>query len=326
MSLNSSPGDVRFEPLLDRPLNPRLALVFPGQGAQRVGMGKELLDFSPAARSVFEEADAALGERISRLCFEGPDEALTDTANAQPAILATTAAYLAAAIEAGTLRERPAYVAGHSLGQYSALLAAGSLSLTDALTVVRARGRIMARESEMNRGTMAAILGMDESTVQQICRGSGAEPANYNGPTQVVVGGSIDAVERATTLAKERGGKVLPVKVVGAFHTSLMRGASTAFAPIISGVPLLDAVIPVVSNVAALPLTDAAAIRADLIEQVAQPVLWAQSIAWMLEHGVRTFVEIGPGRTLSGMLKRIAPDAEAMNIDSVDALSGVLHV
>jgi [acyl-carrier-protein] S-malonyltransferase len=289
-------------------------------------MGKELLDFSPAARSVFEEADAALEERISRLCFEGPDEALTDTANAQPAILSTTAAYLAAAIEAGTLRERPAYVAGHSLGQYSALLAAGSLSLTDALTLVRARGRIMARESEINRGTMAAILGMDESAVQQICRESGAEPANYNGPTQIVVGGDIDAVERATNLAKERGGKVLPVKVAGAFHTSLMRGASTAFAQMVSAVPLRDAAIPVVSNVTALPLTDAAAIRTDLIEQVAQPVLWAQSIVWMLEHGVRTFVEIGPGRTLSGMLKRIAPDAEAMNIDSVDALSGVLHV
>ncbi len=326
MSLNNSPGALPFDSLLDRPLNSRLALVFPGQGAQRVGMGKDLLDFSPAARTVFETADAALGESISRVCFEGPEATLTDTANAQPAILTTTAAYLAAAIEAGTLRERPACVAGHSLGQYSALLAAGSLSLTDAVTLVRARGTIMAREGELNRGTMAAILGIDESGVQQICRESGAEPANYNGPTQIVVGGDMAAVELATTLAKERGGKVLPVKVAGAFHTALMKGASATFAPFVAAVPLRDAMIPVVSNVTALPLTDTTAIRADLVAQVARPVLWAQSIARMLEQGIDTFVEIGPGKALSGMLKRIAPGARALNIDNVNALAGVLHV
>jgi [acyl-carrier-protein] S-malonyltransferase len=319
---------VAYNEILDSlhkaPKNPKLAFTFPGQGAQRVAMGLDAFSSSDASRQVFSVADETVGERLTALCFEGPQEKLTETANAQPAILAASVAYLVAAIESGALRERPAFVAGHSLGEFTALVAAGSLSLPDAITLVRKRGQLMAEAGETNPGTIAAVLGLDKETVEDICRRSGAEPANYNGATQVVVGGTADAVEAASSMAREAGGKILPVSVSGAFHTSLMAPAAVAFGAFVRDARISDPVIPVVGNVEASPLLSEAEVRKDITEQIARPVRWLDSIALMRNHGVTTFVEVGPGRTLTRMLKRIAPEATAANIDSVEALTATI--
>jgi [acyl-carrier-protein] S-malonyltransferase len=326
MSLNTSVGENIFTPLLDLPLNPRLALLFPGQGSQRVGMGKDVVDAFANAKISFEIGSRSLACDLTSICFKGPEERLTETANAQPAILTTSAAYLAAALAGGAIRERPALLAGHSLGQYTALVAAGSLNLAGAVTLVRERGRLMGEAGRVNPGTMAAALGLDEDAVEQICAETGAEPANYNGPTQIVIGGTPKAIEAASVLVKERGGKVLPVKVAGAFHTSLMASAGEEFAVRLRETAFSDARIPVVSNVTALTITRASEIRHDLAEQVARPVQWNRTIEFMLAAGVDTFIEIGPGRLLSGMLKRIAPGAQVINIDNAEALAAATNV
>jgi [acyl-carrier-protein] S-malonyltransferase len=326
MSLNTSIGEHIFTALLDLPLNPRLALLFPGQGSQRVGMGEDIVDAFGSAKRSFDIANRALADDLATICFAGPEERLTETANAQPAILATSAACLAAALEGGAVREQPVLVAGHSLGQYTALLAAGSLNLANAVTLVRERGRLMGEAGHANPGTMAAALGLDEGTVEQICAETGAEPANYNGPTQIVIGGTPQAIEAASLLIKERGGKVLPVKVAGAFHTSLMAPAGEEFAVRLGATTFSDASIPVVSNVTALAISSASEIRDDLAEQVTRPVQWNRTIEFMLEAGVDTFIELGPGRLLSGMLKRIAPGARVINLDSPEALSAATSV
>jgi [acyl-carrier-protein] S-malonyltransferase len=289
-------------------------------------MGKDVAAEFRSARKIFDVAAEAIGIDIAALCFSGPEASLTKTANAQPAILTTALAYLAAALESGSLKERPAFVAGHSLGQYTALTAAGSLSIRDAVAIVRERGRLMARAGTERPGTMAAVLGLDEETVRRICAESGAEPANYNGPTQIVVGGTVDAVEAASAMAREQGGKVLPVKVAGAFHTSLMATAATEFSVRLEATPFSDAKIAVVSNVTGTPLTAAADIVDDLASQVTQPVQWNRSMECVLDQGVDTFIEIGPGRTLSGMLKRIAPSVRMANIDSIETLTAVSGV
>jgi [acyl-carrier-protein] S-malonyltransferase len=289
-------------------------------------MGSDVAAAFASSRRVYEIAGEALGIDIAKLCFEGPEEALTDTQNAQPAILTTSLAYLAAALEAQVIRERPSFVAGHSLGQYTALAAAGSMSISNAVAIVRQRGRLMARAGEERPGAMAAVLGLEEATVEQICRDTGAEPANYNGPTQVVIGGPAEAVERASRMAKEAGGKVLPVRVAGAFHTSLMGSVSSEFRSLLEEAPIGDAEIPVVSNVTGVTASRHDEIVRDLSEQVTHPVQWDRSIRFMLAEGVTTFLEVGAGKALSGMLKRIAPEAMALNIDSVKALSTVSNV
>ncbi|HEU4758670.1 MAG TPA: ACP S-malonyltransferase, partial [Dehalococcoidia bacterium] len=228
------------------PADPTLAIVFPGQGAQHAGMAARLYEASPAARQLFDEADAVLQTALSRLCFDGPEEALRRTANAQPAILVTALAFLAAALERGDLQRRPAFLAGHSLGEYTALVAAGALSFADALPLVRQRGLLMQQAGE---GAMAAVLGLSEDMVDEICRLSAAQACNYNAPTQLVVGGPPDAVAAAAALARERGAKALPLNVSGAFHTPLMADAARDFARLVDAVPLRDPVIPVVGNV-----------------------------------------------------------------------------
>lgn len=312
--------------LLSSPLNPALALVFPGQGSQKVGMGRDAFEQSAAARELFELADETLGTALSRVCFDGPEESLTSTDNAQPAILATSLAYLAAAVGAGSLTERPAFVAGHSLGEYTALVAAEALSAADALLLVRERGRLMAGAGEANPGTLAAILGLDERAVHEICTESGAEPANYNLSTQTVVGGTPAVVERAMELAKARGGKALAVKVSGAFHTSLMAPAAAEFARAVDQTAVSTPRIPVISNVTGEPLTDADSVRRDLKEQIMRPVRWQQTIEYLTGAGITHFVEVGPGRILAGMLKRGAPDADIRSIDSVEAMKAASRV
>lgn len=315
-----------LESLTAAPADPALALVFPGQGSQKVGMGRDVFELFRSARDVFAFADDALKVKLSTICFDGPEEALTSTDNAQPAILTASLAYLAAGVEAGTLCKQPSFLAGHSLGEYTALVAAGSLGLLDALMAVRERGRLMAAAGETSPGVLAAILGLGESTTEQICRDSGAEPANYNLSTQVVIGGTHAAVEHAMKLAKEQGGKALPVKVSGAFHTSLMKSAAEEFTAIVEGIVIRPPRIPVMSNVTGMPMTTAEEIRKDLGEQIMRPVRWQQIIEFMSSAGISEFTEVGPGRILTNMLKRAVPDANIRSIDSAEALITTSHV
>jgi [acyl-carrier-protein] S-malonyltransferase len=313
----SSPPSNISRRLLGLPIDSGLALVFPGQGSQKAGMGAEVCASSGAAREVFALADEAIGFALSGLCANGPDDELTSTANAQPAILATSLAILAAALESGALASRPAFVAGHSLGEYSALVAAGALSIEDAVRLVRERGRLMGAQTE---GTLAAVVGLDEATVAAICRESGAEVANYNAPTQTVIGGTPTAVERVCALAKEHGGRGLPVNVSGAFHTSLMEPAARAFARVLEAVAIGEPAIPVIGNVSAQPMTTADDVRADLREQIRSPVRWYQSMDTAQANGVRRVIELGPGRVLTAQLKRSHPDLELGSLDEAAAL------
>lgn len=326
MSPAAFPASEISHRLLQLPPDPALALVFPGQGSQKTGMGNEVRASSAIAREVYEISDNALGFPLSKLCADGPDEELTATANAQPAILVTSIAVLATALESGALEKCPAFVAGHSLGEYSALLAAASLSLENALRLVRERGRLMDEAGRQQRGTLAAVVGLDDETVAGICRDSGAEVANYNAPTQTVVGGTPEAVEKACVLAKERGGRGLPVNVSGAFHTSLMSGAAEAFTAVLAGTAIADPAISVVGNVSAQPLADGASVRTDLEQQIRSPVRWYQSMDYLLANGVRRVIELGPGRILANQLKRSHPGFELVSLDEGAALGAASNV
>ncbi len=306
--------------LAQAPLDSGAAFVFPGQGSQKAGMGSALAQASSGAREIYRIADETLGFSLSRLCFEGPEADLTLTSNAQPAILATSLACLAAAIESGAVISRPAFVAGHSLGEFTALVAAGSLTVEDALRLVRERGRLMAAAGQERPGTMAAIVGLGEEDVQDICRVSGAEPCNYNAPSQIVIGGTPEAVEKAGALARERGAKAMPLNVSGAFHTSLMQPVAAAFAAFAGSIDIGDPAIPVVSNVTGLPLRDAAAVADDIERQIISPVRWYQSVQTMAAEGVGSITEIGPGRVLAGLMKRISTDITAVSIDGESAI------
>jgi [acyl-carrier-protein] S-malonyltransferase len=300
------------------------AFVFPGQGSQAVGMGRDLYKASPVARAIFEQADATLGIELTRLCFEGPEEALTATENAQPALLTASTALLAVLGESADVSpfvvRRSSFVAGHSLGEYSALVAAGALDLPTALRLVRRRGELMA---EANQGGMAAIIGLAEDQLESICGevSAGGDPvviANYNSPGQLVISGAIEAVERAVGLSKERGAKrALPLKVSAAFHSPLMRMAADGLASAVAQATMVDARVPVLSNVSAEPLVGAEAVRRELVAQVTAPVRWIASVQRMVAEGVDTFVEIGPGSVLTGLIKRIAPSARLVNVSDM---------
>jgi [acyl-carrier-protein] S-malonyltransferase len=312
------------------------AFVFPGQGSQSVGMGHDLYEAAPAARAIFDQADAILGLPLTRLSFDGPKEALTATENAQPALLTVSAALLAALsdrpadqqISTHETRDRrqstnlrssvsPSFVAGHSLGEYSALLAAGALDFPTALRLVRRRGELMA---DAHEGTMAAIIGVDEQALEQVCRDASADGApvviaNYNAPGQLVISGATSAVERADLLARARGAKhVMPLRVSAAFHSPLMRDAAEGLAAAVAAAAVGHAQVPVISHVSAEPLTTAEAIRRELVTQVTAPVRWIASIQRMVAEGVDTFVEIGPGSVLTKLIKRIAPSARLVNV------------
>ncbi len=304
--------------------HPEIAWVFPGQGSQAVGMGRDLYERYPAARQIFDEADDALGFRLSRLCFEGPEEELRQTINTQPAIVTTSIACFAAAYgRLEVVDGAPAFVAGHSLGEYSALIAAGALSFSDGVRLVRERGRLMQEAGERNPGTLAAIMGADESAVEEVCQETGAEICNVNGAGQIVIGGPRDAVTRAMDLAKARGAaKVTPLSVSAAFHSSLMQPAVEGMRRALLNSDLQDPRIPVVGNCDAQPLTSARAIKDELARQVASAVQWQRSVEFMLRSGVSTFVEIGPGRVLSGLIKRIARTAQVRNVSDAGAIAG----
>jgi len=311
--------------LRSAPRDASLAIIFPGQGSHQVGAGRDLYDAYPLAREVFRRADETLAIPLTKLCFEGPEDHLRDTANAQPAILTVSLACLAAALESGALRRQPAFVAGHSLGEFSALVAAGALDLEDALSLVATRGRLMRDASQRRPGTMAALIGLSDAALDEVCRDSGVEPCNYNSQSQVVIGGPVAAVEKASRLAKERGARALPLNVSGAFHTSLMEPAAQGFAAAVDVCPIRDPSIPIVANATAQPLTTAAAVRQELRQQIIRPVLWRQSVLKMTSAGVTTFVEAGPGRVLSGLVKRAGRGLTTLSLDSADSLDTLRH-
>jgi [acyl-carrier-protein] S-malonyltransferase len=312
-----SPATALSERLLQLPADESLAFVFPGQGSQKAGMGNAVRAASAMARGVFALADEVAEFALSEVCANGPDDELTRTENAQPAILAAALAVLAAALESGAIASKPAYVAGHSLGQYSALVAAGSLGLADAVSLVRERGRLMGAATV---GTMAAVVGLEESAVEVLCKEAGAEIANYNGPTQTVVGGSHEAVEKACALAKERGGRGIPVNVSGAFHTTLMEDAAHQFMKALEAASFAEPRIPVIGNVSARPLKSAEDVMTDLSKHIRSPVRWYQSLDWLEANGVRRVVEIG-GKLLTAQIKRSNPNLEAISLDEEAALA-----
>ena len=301
-----------------------LAYIFPGQGSQAPGMGRELAAAYEAARAVFEEADEALGFALSRLCFEGPAEELQLTENTQPAILATSIAALRAAEAEGLAR--PDFVAGHSLGEYSALVAAGALSLRDAVQVVRKRGRYMQEAVPVGAGAMAAVLGADLETVEAACREAAREgeicsPANVNSPGQIVIAGSAAAVERAVPILKERGAKrAIPLKVSAPFHCALMLPAQERLAAELDSIEFKDMGVPLVTNVDAAVIRTGSEARASLVRQVSSPVRWRESIELLAREGVDNFVEVGPGKVLTGLVRQTAPRARGLNVEDAASL------
>ncbi len=305
-----------------------IAYIFPGQGSQYAGMGKDLADNFPASRQVFEEANDALGFNLAALCYNGPEEDLKLTANTQPAILTTSVAALRA-LEAETDLV-PTFAAGHSLGEYSALVCAGSLSFADAVRTVRQRGKFMQEAVPVGTGSMAAILGLDLEALDEVClaaaRGQVVAPANYNSDGQVVIAGHTEAVARAVELAKEKGAKrVLPLPVSAPFHCSLMIPAGERLADVLAGITVNELSLPVVTNVEAAPNQDAARVRDLLVRQVSAPVRWQESIDCMLRLGVDRYIEIGPGKVLAGLVKRMAKGSILQNVQDaadVGALAG----
>jgi [acyl-carrier-protein] S-malonyltransferase len=305
-----------------------IAFIFPGQGSQSPGMGRELAEAYAAAREVFEEADDALGFALSRLCFEGPAEDLQLTENTQPAILAASVAALRAA-EAEGLPE-PDFVAGHSLGEYSALVAAGALTLRDAVRTVRQRGRYMQEAVPVGEGAMAAILGASLEAVEAACAearaaGEVCSPANINSPGQVVIAGSAAAVERAIPLLKARGAKrAVPLKVSAPFHCALMLPAQERLAADLERIEFRDLRVPLVSNVDARVVRAGAQARDSLVRQVSSPVRWCESVELLAREGVDTFVEVGPGKVLSGLVRQTAPQARCLNVEDGASLAAAL--
>lgn len=285
-------------------------------------MGRDLYESNARARELFDRADDLLGRPLSRLCFDGPDDDLNRTANAQPAIYVTSLACLAAARESGALAGEPAFVAGHSLGEYTALAAAGALTFEDGLRLVERRGQLTQAAALATPGGMAAVLGIDEAAAAAVCAEAGAELCNINSPGQLVIGGTKDAVARACELALERGArKAVPLDVSGAFHTSLMQPAVAGMREAVDATEIRAPSTPFVANDRADVIADPAAIRDELVYQLTHPVRWVQCVEYMAAHGVTTFVEIGPGRVLAGLVKRIARDAELRNINGVASLA-----
>ena len=284
-----------------------------------MGMARDIYESSLKAREVFEEADSTLGFAITRLCFEGPQDVLRQTINAQPAILTVSTAYLRASAQLDDKATLPAFVAGHSLGEYTALVAAQVLTFKDALYLARERGRLMQEAGERNPGGMLAIIGLNETAVKAVCDTSGIQIANINCPGQIVVSGAAHLLPQATELAKANGAqRVIPLQVSGAFHSRLMEPAAEGMSQATSIAAFRDAIIPIVANTTALPLTGAAALRAELLSQLLNCVQWQKSIEHMIRQGVTTFVEIGPGQVLSGLIKRISKEVKAISVEADD--------
>ncbi len=300
----------------------KTAFVFPGQGAQRVGMGKELLEKFDISRTVFAEADEALGENFQNLIFNGPAEDLTLTANTQPAILTVSIAALRAFQEVSNAK--PDFVAGHSLGEFSALVASGAMEFSDAVRTTRARGTFMQEAVPAGKGAMAAVMKVDEDVIYAACeqasQGEVVSPANFNSPDQVVISGDAAAVSRAADILKEQGGRVIPLRVSAPFHCRLMTLAAEKLDAFLSEITFGMPVPPVVTNVEATPNLDASKIQKLMVQQVTSPVRWTDSIRYMIGEGVTTFVEFGPGNVLAGLISKIDASVETISVGSPDGI------
>ncbi len=304
-----------------------IAWLFPGQGSQVVGMAKDVLAASAAARDVFRRADEALGEKLSTLVLEGPEDQLTLTANAQPAIVATSCAILAAIKEAVPTLAPPTFAAGHSLGEYSALVAAGALTLEDALRLVRARGRAMQEAVPQGLGAMAAVMGLEPAHVEALCaqaaQGEVVSPANFNAPGQIVVAGHAGAVARVSELVSAAKGRAIPLKVSAPFHSALMAPAARVVEQELAKITISPLAFPVVANFDAKPNRDAARVKELLVSQVDGAVRWDASVLHMQANGVTHALEIGPGKVLAGLVKRIAKEIKVLSVFDAAALAQV---
>ncbi|MEW9501339.1 ACP S-malonyltransferase [Jeotgalibacillus marinus] len=306
----------------------KIAFIFPGQGSQVVGMGQDFLEYD-SSREIFQQADASISESLSTLMFEGPQDTLTKTFNAQPALLTSSIAILSVLKEQGVHAD---YVAGHSLGEYSALVAAEAMSFEDAVRTVRKRGELMEEAVPDGQGKMAAILGLDRETLKQVTdqvtdSGFPVQLANLNCPGQIVISGSAEGVEKASELAKEQGAKrCLQLNVSGPFHSSLMKPAAERFQDVISTVKVEDAKIPVVANVTADPVFDSSKIKKLLVTQLYSPVLWEDTVVKLVDLGVDTFIEIGPGKVLSGLVKKINRRARTLPVFDEQTLQAAIKV
>jgi [acyl-carrier-protein] S-malonyltransferase len=306
----------------------KIAFVFPGQGSQTVGMGKQLAEQYPEVMQYFIKADEKLSAELSKLIFEGPQEELTKTVNTQPALLTTSLAILEKFQKAAI---KPDFVAGHSLGEYTALVAAGALTFEDGVYVVRKRGEFMEGAVPNGEGSMAAILGLDREPLSKVTAevsdsGFPVSLANLNCPGQIVISGSRKGVELASAKAKEAGAKrAIPLEVSGPFHSSLMKPAASELRQVLDGLDMKDASIPVIANVSANPMTTAEEIKENLIEQLYSPVLWEDSVVKMIDLGVDTFIEIGPGKVLSGLIKKINRSVKTYSISDEESCQSVIE-